>query len=174
YQDSLTKSLGYEPALRIGPDSKQIEYFNKSTHRWTTTQGTGLTNKVGGSAAGAAAGQAAANYIGNIIGANPGDETPVGKDVGEAAVTAGGWDAASMAGLGLFRYGKYVIRGKQPFTSDEARSLLNEQKRQSGIVREISQGSGMSFRPTAAQIATAPNSGILSTQAAAQAAAHQL
>lgn len=167
--------------VRIGPASKEPEFFSPKTQKWTTANRTsipamgvdaaiGLPATLGGAAAlgvtanpvgivaggvaGASAGSALSQLAKNKIGKMIGavdPDYPVGSDVGDAAAKGAAFEVGGQAMLGAARYARYWFKGARAFGAKEAAELGAAAGKADDMIREIEQRTGMPFNPTVGQ-----------------------
>lgn len=167
--------------VRIGPQSKEPEFFSPKTQKWTTANGSGLVSgavdavaglagTVGGMAlggltgtpvgvgagavGGAGVGSAVGQGINNSIAKGIGavdKDYPIGSDVGSAGATGAAIEAVPLIGLGAIKYARYWFKGAKAFGAKEAAELGAEAAKADKLIEEIQSTSGMPFNPTVGQ-----------------------
>jgi hypothetical protein len=178
---------GEDAITRVGPESGQLEYFNPETQRWSLAETTameavphipemilstggaiagGAAGSAGGpvgTAAGAAGGAGIGHSIGSYMRMKVGEQFGLNESANnlrtagiEGAETAA-FDLGASALYGAGRGIKAVIWGKQVLKPEEARELLNAQRRADATIAEVNrQAPGLTgelFRPWTASVA---------------------
>lgn len=166
--------------VRIGPQSKEPEFFSPTTQKWTSAKGSGLVpgalsaaasvagtvagtalgapggpvgagaGAIAGAGAGGAAGAGINLGIGKAIGAVD-ENYPIGSDIGGEALKGAGIEAGSLGVLGAAKYARYWFKGARAFGAKEAAELGAAAAKADKVVQEIKDKSGVDFNPTVGQ-----------------------